>query len=108
MKMQNDRWTNILKQPSTPLLTRMVMLYKCESCKKMWEMWLQVGLEEGGENHKPVPYCIGCKCGGVAKHVLWHMDKVLENPIPIEKNMNYFENNPNSNCGIPILRTKVV
>lgn len=103
--MQNNRWNNFFKkQQAVPLITRMAMLYKCESCKKTWKMWLQIGLCEGGENHKPVPFCIGCKCGGVAKHILWHLDEVLERPILIKEDMNYFKNDPNSDCGIPILR----
>ena len=106
--MQNDkhgRWNNFFKNQQTiPLITRMAMLYQCESCGEIWTMWLQIGLEEGGKNHKPVPYCIRCKCGGVAKHILWHRDKVLEKPIRIEEDMHYFKNVPNSDCGIPILR----
>ena len=67
-------------------------------------MWLQTGLEEHGENHKPVPFAIRCKCGGTAFHFDWILDEHLKEPIPITGNMSYFANKPDRDCGVPVLR----
>lgn len=101
MKKQAKRWNNTA---SGLPQTRMAMYYRCNSCEKMWKMWLQTGLEEHGENHKPVPFSIRCKCGGMAAHYDWHLDIHLEEPIPITKRMNYFANRPDYTCGVPVLR----
>ena len=93
-----------IKEKRLPLETRKSMRYRCKQCNKEWEMWLQTGLEEHGENHKPVPFAIRCKCGGIAYHVDWHKDIELAIPIPIEGYMNYFANVPNKDCGQPVLR----
>ena len=84
--------------------TKRAMKYRCEKCGKEWWMWLQTGLEEHGENHKPVPYAIGCKCGGIATHVDWNEDQYLFEPIPITKSMNYFANQPDRDCGVAVIR----
>ena len=84
--------------------TRQAMKYRCEKCGKEWWMWLQTGLEEHGKNHKPVPYAIGCKCGGIATHVDWNEDKHLFEPIPITRSMSYFVNQPNRDCGVAVIR----
>ena len=84
--------------------TKMKMIYECEKCGKSWGMWLQIGLEEHGENHKPVPYVIMCKCGGFARHVRWNEDIHLSESIPITQDMNYFANVPDMDCGKPVLR----
>ena len=91
------------KSPMTKL-TKHAMTYRCRECGKEWRMWLQTGLEEHGENHKPVPFAITCKCGGIAEHVRWNMDIKLADPIPIDEFMNYFANVPEMDCGKPILR----
>ena len=82
------------------------MIYQCEKCGKRWNMYLQVGLEDNDDlyPHKPVPFSIGCKCGGWANHVDWHLDVKLGEPIPLQENMSYFKNSPDSDCGIPVLR----
>lgn len=86
-----------------PKATR-AMKFRCEKCGKEWWMWLQTGLEEPGEDYKPVPYIIMCKCGGIAHHADWHMDQHLQNEVPITKSMSYFANMPESDCGVPVLR----
>ena len=84
-------------------MTQKAMWYQCQMCGKRWRMWLEKGLEEHGENHKPVPFAIGCKCGGTAYHVDWHEDVELDAPVPIGGGMNYFANKFDSDCGVPIL-----
>ncbi len=89
----------------TELQTKEAMTYECSDCGKRWIMWLQTGLEEGGKNHKPVPFTIHCKyCKGVARHVDWHEDIHLEEPIAITEGMDYFANCPKWDCGKPIYR----
>lgn len=84
--------------------TKHAMTYQCRKCGKSWRMWLQTGLEKHGENHKPVPFAIMCKCGGIAEHVRWVEDIRLTEPVPITDAMNYFANVPEMDCGKPILR----
>lgn len=87
------------------LQTKESMTYQCRDCGKHWQMWLQTGLEEHGENHKPVPFAIHCKyCRGVAYHVDWHEDIHLEEPIDITEDMDYFANVSNCDCGKPVYR----
>lgn len=63
-------------------------------------MWLELGLCEGGENHKPVPFAIGCKyCGDIAYHT--GPDTTLDSPGPILPGADYFANEDNRDCGIP-------
>lgn len=86
----------------TGILTKRAMIYQCDTCKKAWRMWLEVGLCEGGDNHKPVPFMIPCKyCDGVAYHVDFGMDIILDMPIPILHKVNYFANVDGRDCGIP-------
>ena len=92
------------KEEKEQLLTKIGMNYRCNRCNKKWIMWLQTGLEEGGENHKPVPFGIRCKCGGTAFHIDWHKDIKLATPSQIESYMNYFANIHNEDCGQPVLR----
>ena len=84
-------------------MTRKAMLYQCETCENTWRMWLEVGLEEGGDTHKPVPYGIPCKyCGGLAVHIDWHKDINLESAIPIFSGLDYFANRADRDCGVPV------
>lgn len=76
------------------------MMYQCRDCGKAWRMYLELGLCEGGENHKPVPFAISCKhCGGIAYHT--GKDIRFENPVPILDRMDYFANIKGRDCGIP-------
>ena len=87
--------------------TKMAMNYECRDCGKVWRMWLQTGLEEHGENHKPVPFAIGCKhCNGVAYHINWHEDIELDEPIDITDDMDYFANVSDCDCGKPVYSQK--
>ena len=80
------------------------MIYECEKCGRRWRMWLEEGLEQGGENHKPVPYIINCKCGGEARHVEWNKDIHLAYLQLLPDGESYFKNDAGRNCGRPVLR----
>ena len=86
------------------LLATQSMVYECESCGKRWRMYLQEGLEDHGEYHKPVPFYIRCSCGGTAHHADWFLDENYEPPIEIDDRMSYFANKKESDCGVPVLR----
>lgn len=90
------------------IFTRRAMKYECEDCGKSWEMWLQTGLEEHDENHKPVPFMIPCKyCGGYhARHIDWDKDIQLVEPIEITSDLDYFANKPNHDCGVPVFANR--
>ena len=100
--------TSVVKvEKKTALYTKQAMMYQCQSCGKKWQMWLQTGLEEHGQNHKPVPYMIRCKhCSGRAHHIDWHEDVYLETPIEITEDMDYFANYPKWDCGKPVYRKR--
>ena len=51
------------------MLVHGAMKYRCEKCDKEWWMFLEKGIEEFGENHKPTPFTIRCKCGGIARDI---------------------------------------
>lgn len=81
------------------------MWYQCQTCGRKWRMWLEDGLEDrrDPEHHKPVPFCIGCTCGGMANHVNWNEDIRWDESRPLGDHMNYFKNDPKSDCGKPML-----
>lgn len=93
-----------------PPMVHGAMWYKCEKCCKKWRMWLEKGLEDriqdaiDPEKHKPVPFTIMCKCGGMARHVDWQDDISLGGYKPIAEHMSYFKNDPSKDCGVPIVR----
>ena len=79
------------------------MIYRCEHCGKSWPMYLEKGIEEFGENHKPSPFTITCPyCGG------WAMDVsgILKVPgggyVPLPEGGHYFANMEGKNCGAPV------
>ena len=81
------------------------MKYKCESCGREWWMFLEKGLEEFGENHKPVPFVIRCKCGGMARDIsgICKLPE-FETYSTLPEGESYFANKKDSDCGVPILR----
>lgn len=93
------------------VLVHGAMNYVCQDCGRVFKMWLEKGLEdkiqdaEYPKKHKPVPFAIGCLCGGTAQHIAWHEDVDLSGYRPIGDNMSYFENLEDRGCGIPHLRT---
>lgn len=98
---------------SREVLVHGAMLYQCECCGRIFQMWLEKGLEDRKQDeinpcsYKPVPFCIDCLCGGIAKHISWQNDIYLEEYRPLKENENYFENSPESNCGISHFRNNV-
>lgn len=96
------------------------MIYQCECCHNIYMMWLEKGLEDLTDDqktgrHKPVPFSIICPCcGGMTRHVLWSIDSdslgknyrsyreyVNQPNIPVYR--NFFWNDPDSDCGIPVI-----
>ena len=68
-------------------------------------MYLEKGIEEFGENHKPSPFTIACPyCGG------WAMDVSGIQKVPgggyvtLPDGYGYFANLEDRDCGVPILR----
>lgn len=98
---------------SREVLVHGAMLYQCECCGRVFRMWLEKGLEDRKQDeinpgsHKPVPFCIDCLCGGLAKHIAWQNDIHLDEYRLLKENENYFENSPESNCGISHFRNNV-
>lgn len=92
------------------VLVHGAMLYECKCCGNVFQMWLEKGLEDKKQDeinpssHKPVPFCIGCLCGGMAKHIAWQNDIHLDEYRPLKENENYFENTDDENCGVPHFR----
>lgn len=100
-KMRKRRQSTANIKP-TEKMTKRAMGYQCRDCGKVWRMWLELGLCEGGENHKPVPFAIHCKyCDGIAYHTDFGIDVKLGEPIPILKEFDYFANVKGRDCGIP-------
>lgn len=58
------------------------------------------------KNHKPVPFCIGCICGGTEQHFAWGSDIRLEDYRPLEEYENYFENIEDKDCGVAHFRNE--
>ncbi len=86
------------------------MMYECECCGQQVKMYLEKGLEdriqdkENPQQHKPVPFIIGCnKCGGAMKHVDWNMDKCFGFYLPLPEGGSYFKNTKDGNCGVPVI-----
>lgn len=96
------------------------MIYQCEDCNSVYVMWLAEGLEDPTDDaktgkHKPVPFGIVCPaCGGTAFHKFWGVGKLTlgqnhrsykdyisqQNKLLYE---NFFWNDPDSDCGVPII-----
>lgn len=103
------------RKVETEPLNRVIMVhsamhYKCEACGTVFQFWLEKGLEDrkqdeiNPQSHKPVPFCIGCLCGGTAKHFAWGSDIKLDDYRPLKEDENYFENTENEDCGVSHFR----
>ena len=68
-------------------------------------MYLEKGIEEFGENHKPSPFTIGCPyCGGWASDISG-IQKVPGNGyVPLPDGCSYFANREDRDCGVPVFR----
>lgn len=102
LPMQECEITVQVERPPVPLVHGR-MIYRCEQCRRSWTMFLEKGIEEFGENHKPSPFTITCPyCGG------WAMDVsgILKVPgggyVPLPEGGHYFANMEGKNCGAPV------
>ena len=78
------------------------MIYRCECCGKSWPMYLEKGIEEFGENHKPSPFTIVCPyCGGLAMDVSGIQKVPGGGYVPLPDGYGYFANVEGRDCGVP-------
>lgn len=91
------------EQAGSGILVHGAMKYGCEKCGFTWWMFLEKGLEEFGEDHKPVPFTISCPlCGGFAHDIsgIWKFpDGGYEELLAGE---SYFANVDGLDCGVPV------
>jgi hypothetical protein len=65
-------------------------------------MYLEKGIEEFGENHKPSPFTIVCPyCGGFAMDVSGIQKVPGGGYVPLPDGYGYFANVGNRDCGVP-------
>lgn len=65
-------------------------------------MYLEKGIEEFGENHKPSPFTIACPyCGGWAMDVSGIQKVPGGGYVPLPDGYSYFANVGNRDCGVP-------
>ena len=80
------------------------MIYRCECCGKSWPMYLEKGIEEFGENHKPSPFTIVCPyCGGLAMDVSGIQKVPGGGYVTLPDGYGYFANLEDRACGVPML-----
>ena len=80
------------------------MIYKCEDCGWETKMYLENTLERHDEGHKPVPFMIRCpKCHGFHCQDISGTNVIFKD-IPIGCLDNYFKDDPNYDCGIPVIK----
>lgn len=83
------------------------MIYRCECCGKSWPMYLEKGIEEFGENHKPSPFMIECPyCGGWAMDVSGIQKIQGGGYVPLPEGGHYFANKENYLCGVPMFTVR--
>lgn len=96
------------------------MIYRCKNCGVVYFINLEKGLEDPTDdaktgNHKPVPFEKTCiRCGGDAFRILWgYTQDSLGQDYRSYKEMvnepnkmifrNFFWNDPECKCGVPVL-----
>ncbi len=90
-------------QAGSGILVHGAMKYVCEKCGLAWWMFLEKGLEEFGENHKPVPFTISCPfCGGFANDVSGICKFSDGGYRELPSGEAYFANVDDHDCGIPV------
>ena len=66
-------------------------------------MFLEKGLEEFGENHKPVPFTIRCPvCGGFARDISGTCKFPDGGYRELPQGEAYFANVEGQDCGVPM------
>lgn len=90
-------------QKEETILVHGAMKYGCECCGFTWWMFLEKGLEEFGENHKPVPFTIQCPiCNGFA-HDISGIVKFPEGGYKeLPAGEAYFANVEGHDCGVSV------
>lgn len=84
------------------------MIYRCENCGKSWNMYLEKGIEEFGEDHKPSPFTIGCPyCGGWASDVSGIQKAPGGGYVPLPEGGHYFANREKHPCGVPTFTVRL-
>lgn len=92
-----------IERRTRPPLIHGRMIYRCEQCGKNWPMYLEKGIEEFGENHKPSPFTIACPyCGGWAMDVSGIQKVPGGGYVPLPDGYSYFANVGNKDCGVPV------
>lgn len=85
------------------VLVHGAMKYACGKCGLSWWMFLEKGLEEFGENHKPVPFIIQCPVCHGAAYDISGICKIPDNEYAVlPYGESYFKNEPSHDCGIPV------
>jgi|GEM_PF-1546498 len=91
-----------IEQNGTGILVHGAMKYGCEKCGLTWWMFLEKGLEEFGENHKPVPFAIRCPlCGGFAHDISGIAKFPGGEYQELPEGECYFANLDGQDCGVP-------
>lgn len=94
-----------LLQKDNDVYVHGAMKYLCRKCGISWWMFLEKGLEEFGDNHKPVPFVIGCPlCGGDAMDVsgIMKIPDIQKGYAVLPDGESYFHNVPEKDCGVPV------
>lgn len=106
LRKPQNRLKGIGEKESTSdtVMVHGAMKYMCERCGRSWWMFLEKGIEEFDENHKPSPFIIRCKCGGSARDVSGICKIPGAGYKPLPDGESYFANRKESDCGVPVLR----
>lgn len=90
-----------MEHEGSGILVHGAMKYGCEKCGLTWWMFLEKGLEEFGENHKPVPFCVQCPiCGGVARDISGLVKFPDGEYRELPNGEAYFANVEGKDCGV--------
>ena len=85
------------------ILVHGAMKYGCEKCGLTWWMFLEKGLEEHGENHKPVPFTIQCPlCRGFARDISGMVKFPDGGYRELPAGEAYFANVEGKDCGVAV------
>lgn len=99
----NERTEQRKRQP----LIHGRMIYRCEQCGNSWPMYLEKGIEEFGENHKPSPFMIVCPfCEEWAMDVSGIQKVPGGGYVPLPDGYSYFANVEGKDYGVPTFPTK--
>lgn len=83
------------------ILVHGAMKYACASCGAAWWVFLEKGIEEFGEDHKPTPFIIGCPiCEGYARDVSGIVKFPEGGYRELPEGKAYFANMDGRDCGV--------